>query len=192
MKISILPAALLLAGFTTFAHANSGVITFTGELVATSCVVTPGAGVGGGAGNINVNMGTVALSDLSQGNGSDFGAATQINLDVDCSSGAGGLSSVKMIFDPRSGSGVNPGDTRLLQLSPGAGAATGVGIAIINDNNKIINMNANETIDAPLVISGDTGKAELSMRAAYVLSGAPAQATVGVANATLPFTLKYE
>jgi major type 1 subunit fimbrin (pilin) len=169
----------------TFAHASTNIV-FRGELVAASCVVSGN----GSPGDIEVNMGRVSIADLGTGGAGDYGAETFIDLDVDCASGMAGLNTVKMNFAPRSGSGLNPDDNRLLALDPGVGTASGVGIALIDGSNAIVNLGTGETINSPLLVSSDTATARLTMRAAYIRAGGPAQ--VGIANATLPFTLTYE
>ncbi|AZE72381.1 Fimbrial protein precursor [Pseudomonas synxantha] len=190
--VSALTSVLL--GGMSVAHATStGKIEFSGELIAASCTVSPGAGSAGGNGNINVDLGKVSLSDVGEpGTGSAAAAATQINLDIDCSSGVGGLSTVKVKFDPLSGSGIDSADGRLLKLQSGEKAAKGIAIAIINDDNKVLNLSANETIDAALKVDEGKATANLSMRAAYALTGASDEIKAGVGNATLPFTLTYE
>ncbi|PXX73156.1 Pilin (type 1 fimbria component protein) [Pseudomonas sp. LAMO17WK12:I10] len=159
-------------------------IVFRGELVAASCIVSGN----GSPGDIEVNMGSVSIADLGTGAPGDYGAQTSIELDINCASGMAGLRTVKMNFAPRSGSGLNPDDNRLLALTPGG--ASGVGIALIDESNAIVNLGAGETINAALQVNGDTASATLNMRAAYISAGAPAQ--VGIANATMPFTLTYE
>ncbi|AZE56845.1 hypothetical protein C4K03_4707 [Pseudomonas synxantha] len=112
---------------------------------------------------------------------------TGINLDIDCT-GAGGLNTVVMNFAPRSGSGLDVDDSRLLKLTPGG--ASGVGIALINDANAIVDLGAAETVKAALVAgAGGVATAQLNMRAAYIKTSTP---VVGVANATMPFTFSYE
>ncbi|AZF20922.1 fimbrial protein [Pseudomonas sp. R3-52-08] len=188
--VSALTSVLL--GGMGVAHAtSSGKIEFSGELIAASCTVEPGAGSSGGNGNINVDLGKVSLSDVGEP-GVGVAAATHINLDIDCSSGVGGLSTVKVKFDPLSGSGIDGADGRLLKLQSGEKAAKGVAIAILNDNNQVLNLSANETIDAALQVDEGKATASLSMRAAYALNGASDDVKAGIGNATLPFTLTYE
>lgn len=193
MKVCIRGAfALVVLTATQAAYANSGTINFTGSLNAATCTVAPGAGAGGSGQNIDVAMGNVALADLSTGSGSDFATTASFSIKIDCASGMTGLNTVKMAFDPRSGSGVDAEDPRLLRLTGtgNAGNATGVGIALINSANTVLNLNAAAAIASPLSVTGDAAIADLSMRAAYVATNATP--TAGSANATLPFTLTYE
>lgn len=188
MKTTLLAATLLSAlVIGSAAHANTGTISFTGTLTSATCTVDPGAGSGGTTNNIEVDLGTVSFRDLSEGTGTDFGAATRINLDINCSS-ASGLSTVKMNFNPSSGTGVDTLDPRLLKTT---GGSTGVGIGIINEANQVLALNAAETIDAPLTESAGSATAQMTMRAAYILNG-DTTLTAGAANGSMPFTLSYE
>lgn len=182
--ISSLVAAVSVANF---AQANTGEINFTGELTAATCTVT--GGTGGTAGVIDVDLGTVSIADLGTGAPGDFGAETGINMDIDCA-GAGGFETVKMHFSPRSGSGLDANDNRLLQITEGG--AAGVGIGLINDANELVNLGTGETVETALVAGQDgAATATLNLRAAYIISDAPALAA-GVANGDMPFTLSYE
>lgn len=169
------------------AYANTGTISFTGNLTAATCAVDPGAGTGGTTNDILVDLGTVSFRDLSEEDGTDFGAATRINLNISCTS-AGGLSAVKMQFQPGGGSGIDTLDGRLLKTT---GTSRGVGIGIINEANQVLALNANETISAPLTVTGTDAVAAMTMRAAYILNG-DATRISGTANGSMPFTLSYE
>ncbi|WP_044873201.1 fimbrial protein [Pseudomonas sp. LFM046] len=192
----ILAAAVagLIASANT-AMAADGTINFTGDIVAASCNITGGAGtnVGGSKGNqtIDVNLGKVSIDALGSTAGGGIAGGTNINMNLDCGSTGTGLTTVKVKFDPKSGSGIDTTNVSLLKTT---GTATGVGIGIYDDSGKLLNLSANETFDAPLIKEGTdpdfTYKAELNLRAGYVKSGT-AKPTAGTANGTLPFTLTY-
>ncbi|HDR9484474.1 TPA: type 1 fimbrial protein [Burkholderia aenigmatica] len=175
--------------------AADGTINFTGEIMTASCSLTGGAGasVGGSKGNqiVAVNLGKVSADSLGGAAGGGIAAGTQINLNVDCGSTGTGLNTVKLKFDPLSGSGLDGKNNKLLKT---AGDAEGVGIGLYNTNNQLLDLAANETFDAQLVKGGTDDApvytAALSMRAGYVANGATIKA--GTANGTLPFTLTYE
>jgi type 1 fimbria pilin len=177
------------------ALAADGTINFTGDIVAASCNITGGAGtnVGGSKGNqtIDVSLGKVSIDALGSTAGGGIAGSTNINLDLDCGNSGTGLTTVKVKFDPLSGSGIDTNNISLLKVS---GGATGVGIGIYDRTGKLLNLSANETIDAPLVKAGTdpdfTYSAKLDLRAGYVKSGSKAP-TAGTANGTLPFTLTY-
>lgn len=196
MKKLFLSSSILAAtSLFSLAYATSGTIQFTGQLTAASCTVN-----GGGGGStpiaIPVNLGTIAIGDLSDGNGSSFGNTTTIPIKIECSD-AGGLNSVAMQFSPSTGSGVDPVDGRLLKIT--AGGAKGVGIGIINSDDTLIDMSGTaKSLSVPLVMSGgpapapETGTADIVLRAAYIKAAAPGAATTaGPANGTLPFILTY-
>lgn len=183
-KLILVSSLLAAASVSQVSQAKTGDINFTGELTAVTCTVSGGSG--GGTGNdINVAMGKVSIRDLGTGVSGDFGAETSANVDIDCT-GAGGLTTAIMNFSPRSGSGLDLDDSRLLQLT--SGGATGVGIALINDANNIIDLGSAETIEAPLT-TGATATATFNMRAAYIKTATTP--TAGVANATMPFTISH-
>ncbi|MCT2410996.1 type 1 fimbrial protein [Pseudomonas aeruginosa] len=178
------------------AMAADGTINFTGEITAASCQMTGGSGttVGGSAGNqtIDVNLGKVSIDALGGTAGGGIAAGTNINLELDCGNTGTGLTTVKVKFDPASGSGIDTNNVNLLKTT---GVATGVGIGIYDTSGKLLNLSANETFDAALV-EDDTDpqnvkySAKLNLRAGYVQSGS-AKPTAGTANGTLPFTLTY-
>lgn len=187
-KVLLFALSTAVVAASGVAQASTGNIKFTGAVNSSSCVVSPGAGSSGAAGDIAVMMGTVSLNDLSTSTGTDFGGAANIGLDIQCDSGMTSLSTLHVRFDPLSGSGIDSDDPRLLKLD--ANGAKGVGIAIINGDHEVINLSDNQVIDAPLEIDGDKATANLSMRAAYVLTGVAAEA--GPANASMPFTVTYD
>lgn len=192
-------AVAMTGAFVNSAMAADGTINFTGEIVASSCTATGGAGtnVSGSKGGqiVDVKLGKVSIDSLSGTAGGGLVAGSTIRLDLDCGGTAEGLTTVKLQFDPNAGSGVDLKNNSLLKTT---GTATGVGIGIYDMNNKLLNLSVNETINAPLdkVVTGEgeTAKSnyssKLNLRAAYVASGDTIKA--GTANGTLPFTLTYE
>lgn len=187
-------ASTIVGLFATSAMAADGTINFTGEITAASCSATAGAGTGvtGAKGKqvIDVKMGKVSMDSLS-GTPAGIVAGTAININLDCGNTATGLTTVKVQFDPNSGSGVDLKNNNLLKTT---GVATGVGIGIYDSNNNLINLAGNGSFDAPLVKTGTSDPfkytANLNMRAAYVANGDAM--LPGTANGELPFTLTYE
>ncbi|AZE07425.1 fimbrial protein [Pseudomonas chlororaphis] len=180
---------------STSALAADGTINFTGEIIAASCAITGGAGtsVGGSKGGqtIDIGLGKVSSDSLTGTAAGGIVGGKSINLNLDCGGTAAGLKSVKLQFDPSSGSGVDSKNVSLLKVT---GGAEGVGIGLYNSSNKLVNLGANETIDGALVATGEGAEtkytANLNLRAGYVANGATVKA--GAANGTLPFTLTYE
>ncbi|WP_285374157.1 fimbrial protein [Pseudomonas sp. lyk4-TYG-107] len=187
-------ASSIVGMFATSALASDGTIKFTGEITAASCSATQGAGtsVTGGKGKqvIDVKLGKVSIDSL---NGAPTGivAGTAININLDCGNTATGLTTVKVQFDPSSGSGVDTKNNNLLKTT---GTAKGVGIALYDSSNNLINLAGNGTFNAALVKAGTDPDfkytANLNMRAAYMAN--EEAITPGTANGELPFTLTYE
>ncbi|KVC40994.1 fimbrial protein [Burkholderia pseudomultivorans] len=198
-KITVAAAAAIAASSVM---AADGTINFSGEIVTASCSISSGAGAnvtgGKGAQNVEVKLGKVSSDAIGSVSDGQIAAGTNINLNLDCGNTADKLTTVKVRFDPNGGSGVDPKNVYLLKTT---GTAEGVGIGIYDIDNKLLNLAANETFNAPLVRTTTPGAAEgdpevvnysakLALRAAYVKNGDPVKA--GVANGTLPFTLTYE
>lgn len=133
------------------AMAADGTINFKGEITAAACSITGGAGttVGGAAGNqtIDVNLGKISIDSLGGTAGGSIAGGTSLNLNLDCGKTGTGLTTVKLKFNPMSGSTIDPNNESLLKT---VGTATGVGIGIYGSDGKLLNLSANETIDAPL------------------------------------------
>ncbi|MCP1488444.1 type 1 fimbria pilin [Pseudomonas fluorescens] len=191
-------AATTVGFVATSAIAADGKIEFTGEITAASCSATAGAGTGitGNKGNsvIAVGLGKVSIDSLKNtGSTNTIVSGTPININLDCGNTATGLTTVKVKFDPNSGSGVDDKNNALLKISPGG--ASGVGIGIFAANNTMLNLAAGDSFDAPLIATGAGAAtqytANLNIRAAYVANG---EATIvpGAANGTLPYTLTYQ
>jgi len=182
------------------AMAADGKITFTGEIIASSCTLedgTSGGTVGGDKKNISVPLGTVSADALADSeNGANITGAQNINLSLKCGE-AEGANTLVMTFQPATGSGIDTSNTKLLKLSPGG--ATGVGIGLFDSNNTLLDLNNPLTqIEGGLVVTGDggtpekfTGTATLNLRAAYVKNSAAA-IVPGMANGDLPFVLTYK
>lgn len=184
----------LFVGSVQPSAAVGGKISFVGEITNTTCDVGVGGGVSGTTNNISVNLGKVSSSDvLAAGSTSSAGVASNLGgLTVTCANGSSDISSVVMVFDPAAGTGINPNDAKLLQIAPGG--AEGVGIALFDQNNKVIDLSNSSSsannIQSPVKWDA-SGKATVNMsfRAAYVKDGKTLKA--GKANGTLPFILKY-
>lgn len=135
------------------AMAADGTINFKGEITAAACSITGGAGttVGGAAGNqtIDVSLGKISIDSLGGTAGSSIAGGTSLNLNLDCGKTGTGLTTVKLKFDPVSGTGIDSHNESLLKLGKDS-TATGVGIGIYGSDGKLLNLSANETINAPL------------------------------------------
>ncbi|MDH4556454.1 type 1 fimbrial protein [Pseudomonas sp. BN417] len=198
MTISMksLLAAAVASLLANGAMAADGTINFTGEIVAASCGISGGAGTGvsGEKGNkiIDVELGKVSIDTLGGTAGGGIAGGTNINLNLDCGGTGTGLTHVQLKFDPASGSGFDS-NTGLLKTT---GDAKGVGIGLYKADGTRINLaNSSDVFEAELVKSGTepdvTYKADMNLRAGYVMSGKVEDVKPGTAEGTLPFTLTY-
>jgi len=193
-----IPFKLILASsivglFATSAMAADGTINFTGEVTAASCGISAGAGTGVTGTTqkvIDVKMGKVSIDSLKNSQ-TGIVAGSAININLDCGNTAAGLTTVKVKFDPNSGSGVDLKNNNLLKTT---GTATGVGIGLYDASNNLINLAGNGSFDSPLIKAGTDPdikySANLNLRASYVANGDVV--VPGTANGNLPFTLTYE
>lgn len=181
--------AMGLGAMGTANAANNGKLVFNGTLTNISCNVAPGAGVGAGPnGDINVDLGNVSFADIGTSSQSRLATATPIQLLVNCSAGVEQYNTVKMRFVARNGSGLDNNDQTLLRTT---GAADGVGIGMVNAQNRLMDLSGTETIDKPLVKDGVGGAtAELNFAAVYVLNGTATNP--GNADGFMPFVMDYE
>ncbi|WP_428555764.1 fimbrial protein [Pseudomonas edaphica] len=193
IPFKLILASSIVGMFATSAMAADGTINFTGQVTAASCGISAGAGTGVTGTTqktIDVKMGKVSMDSLKNTQ-AGIVAGSAINIALDCANTATGLSTVKVQFDPSSGSGVDAKNNNLLRTT---GTATGVGIGIYDSSNSLINLAGNGTFNAPLIKGGVDPDfkytANLNLRASYVANGdvvAP-----GTADGNLPFTLTYE
>jgi type 1 fimbria pilin len=89
-------------------------------------------------------------------------------------------------FNPKS-TDIDNTSLGTLKVASGTGTATGVAIALFQ-NDKLINIQNSQP-----AVTGEIagGKGLMNLRAMYVRNGT-ANITPGTANASLPFTLRYE
>lgn len=184
--------AIVCTHFAATASAAGGKINFTGSIVNASCTLgTSNTPISSQSGDISIDFGKVAIEDLTRQVAGT--AVTTVNMNLNCPGVSNTLTGVSVTFDPMSGSGIDSNDSRLLKLNTAGSPAKGVGIAIVNAANDIIDLSGNETISAPLTVDDNgVGTANLSLRAAYVRSSDSITPTAGDANATLPFTITYQ
>lgn len=109
IRMALIAAAATAATFgASSAMAADGTINFTGSIIAASCSLVGGSGtnVSGGKGDqiIDVKLGKVTTDSLGGTAGGNIIAGTAINLDLNCDNSAQGLKTVKVRFDPASGS----------------------------------------------------------------------------------------
>lgn len=198
IRTTVVAAALTLASPALFAASGDvlggGQINFTGTVETDSCFVESSVS---GVKNIDVAMGIAHVSTISKSSfdnpilapGNAQGDAT---FDITCS--AAGAVEIRLNADA---SKASP-DALLLKLNNGAQGdklASGFGIAIFKDRNKLGKTNALKVTDGVLFSKtfAETDKdkpIQISFAAGYVKStDLGATVTGGTANDTLPFTI---
>ncbi|GLZ84784.1 ferrous iron transporter B [Metapseudomonas resinovorans] len=187
LSLAFLAMSVIAANGSAFAaptDAGTGQINFTGFINNDACTVD---GSVGKEKAIIVDMGNLAIKDIGTDTAPTSGriGASNFNLKVNCNEGT----KVSMLFKARAGSGVVDG-TKVLQLNRGTDTAKNVGIAIMDSNGEIIDLNNEATAKIESDLYGNDGT--LTFAAAYVTTADPKTATAGDGNATLPFLLQYE
>ncbi|NUU34858.1 fimbrial protein [Pseudomonas sp. C2B4] len=191
-KISILALSLLAAAaMATNANASNGTLQFNGNLTDATCSITAVGGAASQSGSdVIIDLGTVSFGDLRTAT-PGVGTVTGFNdfsFRLDCT-GAQQFQSLVLNFDPRSGTGVDRNDSRLLALAPGG--ASGAAVAVTDAQGQIINLSSTQRLIANLTGTGGPGRfAFFDMGAAYLKTSGPEM--VGVANASLPFVITYQ
>ena len=171
---------------TTPTKAGSGTINFTGTINNDACSIESDSHDR----NISVAMGEVSIKDMGTAaapKGTGKLSAENFSMKVNCNIGT----KVALIFEPKkgTGSGVYEG-TGVLKLIDGLGAAKNIGIALLDANGAIINLNSPTT--ARIENTLQDGSTSLKFSAAYVTTADLTTVVAGQADATLPFTLQYE
>lgn len=166
--------------------AGTGTINFTGVINNDACSVE-GADL---YRNISVPMGEVSIKDMGTAEmpkGSGKLSAENFNMKINCNEGT----KVSLIFQPKSGAGSGVvGETGVLKLIEGFGAAKNIGIALLDADGALINLNSPAT--ARISNTMQDGSTTLKFSAAYVTTADLKTVVAGQGDATLPFTLQYE
>lgn len=184
-------AALTLMGLNA-AHASDGTIQFTGEVTTSTCKVDAA----------DANQ-TVALPKASTSQLSSPGAVTgRVGFSMrvtGCTLDAAGpgpvapVQRVSVAFEP--GPNVNTVTGRLKPIAgtAAAPAASGVEIALLNDQQEHIFIGASPTTSKSQFVPIDTattGEATLNFSAEYVASSATV--TSGTMNSAVTYSLVYQ
>ncbi|MCA7936096.1 fimbrial protein [Burkholderia cepacia] len=177
--LSMLMAAAGLAAASA-AHASDGTITFTGNIIASTCKVSNGSG-----GSIPVTLPKVGTSTLADP-GSTAGRTPFSVMLEGCTTGGENPTKVGVFFE--AGSNVNQSTGRLT-LDNGADTAKNVEINVLNDKQSPIKLGAMGEQGGQLVDIAADGKATLNYFAEYY---ATAAATAGKANSKVQYSLTYQ
>lgn len=173
MKKNLLAVAIVASSvFSCSAFAANGTVNFTGSVTDQACTVDTTSQ------NQDVVLGTVAVSSFPTA-GSLAAAKTFTLVLKDCPDTVTGAA---VRFD---GTQV-PGDNNILALTGGADTASGIGVQISDDQNKIVPLYQDSSV-YKLV---STGTNNLNFSARYI--SMTDKVTAGKANAVTQFTVVYQ
>ncbi|NTX79281.1 type 1 fimbrial protein [Serratia proteamaculans] len=181
MKHTLLAAALATTAAFSFssAFAADGTVNFTGSVTDTACVVDMG-----GSNALSVPMGKI--SKTSFGASGSLAGATKFTLKLKTCPTA---TTATVKFDGIAAGG----DDKILALTGGAGAATGLGIQISDKSGNVLPLATNSVSytlakgDASVPANDVTN--DLDFTARYISTAATVSA--GSANATATFSINY-
>lgn len=168
-------AVLAASAFTTSVFASDGQVNFTGTIIPQGCDVSSPTG----GNSQTVNLGQVAVSSFPTAGAVSASKGFSLLL-TNCPST---VSAATVRFD---GTQV-PGNNSILALTAGSGVATGVGIQIADNNNKVINLYQDSTA---YPLQPGTAVNTLGFVASYISTAATV--TPGSANAVANFTIVYQ
>lgn len=166
-------AVLAASAFTTSVFAADGQVNFTGTIIPQGCDVSSSKD------DLTVDLGKIAVSSFP-GAGAVAGSKAFILKLTNCPTT---VSAATVRFD---GTQI-PGNDSILQLTQGSGVATGVGIQIADNSNKVINL-FHES-NAYTLLPGSAVNT-LGFVASYISTAATV--TPGSANAVSNFTIAYQ
>jgi major type 1 subunit fimbrin (pilin) len=181
MKHTLLAAALATTAVLSFssAFAADGTVNFTGSVTDTACVVDLGTN-----NTLSVPMGRI--SKTSFGAAGSLAGATKFTLKLKTCPAA---TSATVKFDGIAAGG----DDKILALTGGTGAATGLGIQISDKGGNVLPLATDsasytlaqgDALDPTKDVSND-----LNFTARYISTAAAV--TAGTANATATFSINY-
>ncbi|WP_431225195.1 fimbrial protein [Serratia sp. L9] len=171
-KNLIAVAVLAASAFSTSVFAEDGKVNFSGTIIPQGCEVT--------ADTVNqiVDLGKVSVTSFP----SSGATAGSKDFSLKLKNCPTTITAATVRFD-----GIQvPGNNSILALTDEANVATGVGIQIADNQNKVINLHQDSN-EYPLV---STGENILKFVARYVSTSATV--TAGPANAVSNFTIVYQ
>lgn len=190
---SLLALAVLAGALSSTANAANGTLQFQGNLQTGSCGIVPVDFTQPGLVDfVDVDMGQASFADMQEA-AAVTGVVNnpeRIAFNLECNGADDATRFVNLKFDTANGSGLDRIDNRLLALAPGG--AGGAAIALVDNNNRLIDLSSAPELRERLGVSvpGAARFANFRFGAAYLkTSAAPVE---GVANATLPFLVTYE
>lgn len=181
METAVRPNPVFLFGLLAVAggaSAQSGLITFNGDVVTHTCVVSANGGTGPDA---TITLPTVAAPSLAAAG--SRAALQHFNIVVGSTALPCAAASVKALWNGR-GATVDPASGRL-NNSTGAGMASGVQVVLLNDLQQDIDVRDNRNSQE---ISFLGGVATLDYHGEYYGTGALSE---GLLNTNVEYELDY-
>lgn len=178
MNMNIISAAMLLSLSTIGVNANAAEIQFSGKITSSSCQLETKDG------HLVMQLPTYGISDVKDVGSHD--GVTTLSAKVKCENATeDGL--VTMSLLPNQGSFDGP---LLKNTLTGAGAAKGVGIVVLGNDNAPLDFatGSGATITAPMV----KGAANILVSATYAKDASVPTVESGDVTAVLPFVMSYE
>ncbi|EEB3137694.1 fimbrial protein [Salmonella enterica subsp. enterica serovar Heidelberg] len=159
---------------TTPVAVNGGAVHFKGEIVNAACAVDAGSS------DQTIRLGQVRSSKLAADGNVSSPVGFAIQLD-DCDTTVAGTASVAF-----TGSEVSGKNNVLAVQATGAGAATNVGVQILDSHSQPLQLDGT---NFGSTISLTNGTNTIPLQARYIATGA---ATAGTANADATFKIQYQ
>ncbi|EGO3302083.1 type 1 fimbrial major subunit FimA [Salmonella enterica] len=153
---------------------NGGAVHFKGEIVNAACAVDAGST------DQTIRLGQVRSSKLAADGNVSSPVGFNIQLD-DCDTAVAGNASVAF-----TGSEVSGKNNVLALQATGAGAATNVGVQILDSKSQPMQLDGTNFGSTILLTNGTN---TIPLQARYIATGA---ATAGIANADATFKIQYQ
>ncbi|EOV8837972.1 fimbrial protein [Cronobacter dublinensis] len=158
---------------TAFAASGEGQVNFTGEILDSACEV-----VNSQSSPLVVNLGKIAKTAFT-GVGSTTNPTSFVLQLKNCPETVT-KASIKF------GGTTDADNANVLALTGGTGAASGVGIQLLDSSNEPLNL---YTASADYTLENGTATNSLAFGARYIQTGA--SVTAGTANGSSTFTVEY-
>lgn len=172
-KNLIAVAVLVASAFSTSVFAEDGKVYFKGEITDQACTVHADSQ------GQTVELDKISVGAFKGAAGVDAGA---IGFSLTLQNCPAAVKKAVVRFD---GTQV-PGNDSVLALTPGEGVATGIGIQILDNQNKVINLHTNSNA----YTLTDTKDNVLGFVARYYSTSATVKP--GIANSVANFTIAYQ
>lgn len=173
-KIAIAIAGALTLGAAASAHAQAdGTITFTGNVIATSCVIEAGGSAGADA--------TIALPEVAQNSLNADGARigdTPFSIKVGSVATPCSATNVQAYFH-------NRGNVNAAGRLNNTGTASNVNVVLLNSSHQDINLSNNTNSEIVPIVGGE---AQLDFFGQYYATGA---AGAGTVNTGVEYSIIY-